>query len=90
VWVGNTPVTRITSEEREKLHKLMKKPLAMRRKKYPEVPGKGVDGRALAAMAGAKIVSRSFATVLRQDLRTFGRPLDICDSARDPPTAITC
>lgn len=43
VWVGNTPVTRITPEERKKLHKLMKKRLAMRRKKYPEVPGKAVD-----------------------------------------------
>jgi hypothetical protein len=43
VWVGNTPVTRITDEERRKLHKLMKKRLAMRRKKYPEVCGKVVD-----------------------------------------------
>lgn len=43
VWVGNTPVTRITDQERRKLHKLMKKRLAMRRKKYPEVRGKVVD-----------------------------------------------
>jgi hypothetical protein len=43
VWVGSTPVTRITPEERKKLHKLMKKRLAMRRRKYPEVRGKAVD-----------------------------------------------
>jgi hypothetical protein len=43
VWAGNTPVTRITHKERRKLHKLMKKRLAMRRKKYPEVRGKVVD-----------------------------------------------
>jgi hypothetical protein len=43
VWVGSTPVTRVTPEERRKLHKLMKKRLAMRRKKYPEVRGKVVD-----------------------------------------------
>lgn len=41
VFVGSTPVTRITPEERKKLHKLMKERLAMRRKKYPEVRGKG-------------------------------------------------
>jgi hypothetical protein len=41
--VGSTPVTRITPQERKKLHKLMKKRLAMRRKKYPEVHGKVVD-----------------------------------------------
>lgn len=43
VWVGNTPVTRITDEERRKLHKLMKIRLAMRRKEYAEVRGKVVD-----------------------------------------------
>jgi len=43
VWVGNTPVTRITDEEQRRLHKLMKKRLAMRCKKYPEVRGKVVD-----------------------------------------------
>jgi hypothetical protein len=36
VWVGSTPITRITDEERRKLHKLMKKRLAIRRKKYPK------------------------------------------------------
>ena len=43
VWLGSTPVTRITPEELKKLHKLMKKRLAMRRKKYPEVRGQVVD-----------------------------------------------
>jgi len=43
VWVGSTPITRLTPEERKKLHKLMKKRLAMRRKQYPEVRGKVVD-----------------------------------------------
>jgi hypothetical protein len=43
VWVGSTPVTPITPKERKKLHKLMKKRLEMRRKKYPEVRGKVVD-----------------------------------------------
>jgi len=43
VWVGNTPVTRITDDERRKLRKLMKTRLQMRRKKYPEVRGKVVD-----------------------------------------------
>jgi hypothetical protein len=42
-WAGSTPVARITPEERKKLHKLMKKRLAMWRKKYPEVRGKVVD-----------------------------------------------
>ena len=41
--VGSTPVTRITPEERKKLHKLMKKRLVMRRRRYPEVRGKLVD-----------------------------------------------
>ena len=40
---GSTPVTRITPQKLKKLHKLMKKRLAMRRKKYPEVHGKVVD-----------------------------------------------
>jgi hypothetical protein len=35
VWVGNTPVTPITHEERKKLHKLMKKRLVTRRKEVP-------------------------------------------------------
>lgn len=43
MWVGSTPVTRITPEERKKLRKLMKKRLALRRKRYPEVRGKLVD-----------------------------------------------
>lgn len=43
MWVGSTPVTQITSKERKKLHKLMKKRLGLRRKKYPEVRGKLVD-----------------------------------------------
>lgn len=43
IWVGTTRVTRITPEERKKLHKLMKKRLALRRKKCPEVRGKLVD-----------------------------------------------
>jgi hypothetical protein len=42
VWVGNTRVARITLEGRKKL-KLMKKHLAVRRNKYPEVCGKIVD-----------------------------------------------
>jgi len=43
VWVGNTPVTPITPKERRKLHKLMKKRLDMRRRRYFEVRGKVVD-----------------------------------------------
>jgi len=43
VRVGNTPVARIALEGRKKLHKLMKKRLAVRRNKYPEVRGKVVD-----------------------------------------------
>jgi hypothetical protein len=43
VWVGTTPVTPITPKERRKLHKLMKKRLDMRRRKYPETRGKVVD-----------------------------------------------
>jgi hypothetical protein len=43
VWVGTTPVTPLTSNERKKLHKLMKKRLDMRRRRYPEVRGKVVD-----------------------------------------------
>jgi hypothetical protein len=43
VWVGTTPVTPLTSKERKKLGKLMKKHLDMRRRKYPEVRGKVVD-----------------------------------------------
>jgi hypothetical protein len=43
VWVGNTPVTPLTSKERRNLHKLMKRRLDMRRRKYPEVRGKVVD-----------------------------------------------
>jgi hypothetical protein len=43
VWVGTTPVTPLTSKERKKLHKLMRKRLAMRRRKYPELRGKVVD-----------------------------------------------
>lgn len=43
VWVGSTSITPITPKERRKLHKLMKKRLGMRRKKYPEVRGKVVD-----------------------------------------------
>ena len=43
VWVGNTPVTSITPKERRKLHKLMKKRLDMRRRRYFEVRGKVVD-----------------------------------------------
>jgi hypothetical protein len=42
-WVGSTPVTRITPQARKKLSKLMKKRLAVRRKKYREVRGKIVD-----------------------------------------------
>jgi hypothetical protein len=43
VWVGTTPVTPLTSRERKKLHKLMKKRLDLRRRKYSEVRGKVVD-----------------------------------------------
>jgi hypothetical protein len=43
VWVGSTPITPITPKQRKKLHKLMKKRLEMRRKKYQEVRGKVVD-----------------------------------------------
>ena len=43
VWVGSTPITPITAKERKKLHRLMKKRLEMRRKKYPEVRGKVVE-----------------------------------------------
>jgi hypothetical protein len=43
VWVGTTPVTPLTSKERKKLHKLMKKRLDLRRRKYSEVRGKVVD-----------------------------------------------
>ena len=43
VWVGTTPVTPLTSRERKKLHKLMKRRLDHRRRKYPEVRGKVVD-----------------------------------------------
>jgi hypothetical protein len=43
VWVGSTPITPITSKERKKLHRLMRKRLEMRRKRYPEVRGKVVD-----------------------------------------------
>ena len=43
VWVETTPVTLITPKERKKLHKLKKKRLDMRRRKYPEVRGKVVD-----------------------------------------------
>ena len=42
-WVGTTPVTSLTSKERKKLHKLMKKRLDLRRRKYSEVRGKVVD-----------------------------------------------
>jgi hypothetical protein len=42
-WVGGTPITPITPKERKKLRGLMKKRLAMRRKKYPEVRGRVVD-----------------------------------------------
>src|ERR1700687_4198375 len=43
VWVGTTPVTPLTSKERKKLHKLMKKRLDLRRRKYSEGRGKVVD-----------------------------------------------
>jgi hypothetical protein len=43
VCVGTTPVTPITPQERKKLHKLMKKRMDMRRRKYAEVRGKVVD-----------------------------------------------
>jgi hypothetical protein len=43
VWVGTTPVTPLTSRERKKLHKLMKRRLDIRRRKYPDVRGKVVD-----------------------------------------------
>jgi hypothetical protein len=43
VWVGGTPINPITPKERKKLRKLMKKRLAMRRKKYPELRGRVVD-----------------------------------------------
>jgi hypothetical protein len=43
VWVGTTPVTPLTSKERKKLHKLMKRRLDIRRRKYLEVRGKVVD-----------------------------------------------
>ena len=43
VMVNGTPVTPITSNERKKLRKWMKKRLERLRKKYPEVRGKVVD-----------------------------------------------
>jgi hypothetical protein len=43
VWVGTTRITPITSKERRKLHKLIKKRLDMRRRKYPEVRAQVVD-----------------------------------------------
>jgi len=44
VWVGNTPVIApITPKEQRKLHKLVRKRLDIRRRKYPEVRGKIVD-----------------------------------------------
>ena len=43
VWVGTTPVAPLTSKKRKKLHKLLKKRLNMRRRKYLEVRGKVVD-----------------------------------------------
>jgi hypothetical protein len=43
VWVGTTPITPLNPRERKKLHKLMKKRLDRRRKKYAEVRGKVVD-----------------------------------------------
>ena|SRR5580765_4929107 len=43
VRIGTTPVTPIIPKERKKLHKLIKKHMNMRRKKYAEVRGKVVD-----------------------------------------------
>ena len=43
VWVGSTPITRITAKERREIAKRVKKQQEQLRKTYPEVHGKVVD-----------------------------------------------
>ena len=43
VWVGSTPITPITAEERKEIHKHIKQRQEQLRKTYPEVHGKVVD-----------------------------------------------
>jgi hypothetical protein len=43
VWVGDTPITPISAEERKKINKRIKKRYERLRKRYPEVHGKVVD-----------------------------------------------
>jgi|SRR5215469_14595926 len=43
VWVGSTPMRRITAEERREIAQRIKKQRKRLREKYPEVHGKVVD-----------------------------------------------
>ena len=43
VWVGNTPITLITSKQRRELDKRLRKRREKLRKRYPEVHGRIVD-----------------------------------------------
>ncbi len=43
VWVGGTPVTRVSAKERRKINQRIKKRYERLRKRYPEVHGKVVD-----------------------------------------------
>lgn len=43
VWVGDTPITPVTAEERRQINKKIKKKYERLRKRYKEVRGKRVD-----------------------------------------------
>jgi len=43
VWVGDTPITPVTAEERKKIRQRINKRYARLRKRYREVRGKRVD-----------------------------------------------
>ncbi len=43
VWVGDIPITRVTSEERRQINKKIKKKFEPLRKRYKEIRGKKVD-----------------------------------------------
>jgi hypothetical protein len=43
VWVGNTPITRITAEKSKELDRRIQKRKEELRKRYPEVHGRAVD-----------------------------------------------
>ena len=83
VWVGTTPVTLFSRQQRKKIRKLVKKRLMRYRKRYPEVRGKVVDYIRHSVDDGTLSVTVAFkdktAFSLRYACQLFPAAVDLSD-----------